>query len=431
MFTKQSLHVALEAWGVIFCLIAALCLSFGSKKEGRRTNYIICVQIVVACYLLADALAWLYRGMAGPVGYWIVRISNCCVFIIALVITIIFHLYLCNLLFAGDWKTLKKIVRVFAVLGICAIGIVLVIISQFTDLYYYFDENNFYHRNTWHTLHMCLALLALLLDLSLILQYRKRLSKNMYVALLSYFFLPFIATIIQIFYYGISLVNFAVSVSTIFIFVTEIVEQSRTLTQKEEEVYEMRANMMLSQIRPHFIYNTLTIIKHLCKKDPDMAAETVDEFANYLRGNLESLSLRHPISFEQELNHVKNYLAIEKKRFGDLITVEYHIEDTNFRLPALTLQPIVENAVKHGIRKRMDGGTIRIYSKKEERFHVIRVVDDGVGFEQTDETEKEETSKHTGIENVRARLEYISSGTLMIQSKKGFGTTVEICIPIV
>lgn len=426
MFTKQSIHVALETWGVIFCLIAAICIAYSGRKSGVQKKFLVWFQLSVAFYLFSDAVAWLYRGMPGSVGYWMVRISNYLTFLSALVMPIMFHIYLCHLLFAENWHRYRRTMRVQMVFYICLIGIVLLTISQFTNLYYYFDDDNFYHRNTWHSLHMVLVLLAMLLDFSLVIQFRKNMSKNMRVAILSYFVFPFIATVVQIFYYGISLAGFAVGLSAIFIFVTEVMEQSRALTKKEEELYEMRANMMISQIQPHMIYNTLTVIKHLCKNNPELAAQTVDDFAAYLRGNLESLNNRKPIAFEKELKHVSTYLEIEKVRFGDKIRVEYSIEDDQFVLPALTLQPIVENAVKHGIRKRPEGGTIRIHTCKDERYHIIRVWDDGVGFEPE---KTQELSRHTGIENVRMRLEYMCGGTLFVRSEKGRGTAVEILIP--
>lgn len=426
MFTRQSIHIALEAWGVIFCIIAAVCLSYSSQKSGVKNKYLVFLQLSIACYLLTDAIAWRYRGMEGPVGYYLVRISNFLTFLSALVMPIAFHIYLCHLLFASDWSRHKRKFYVRAVFYLCLVGIILLIISQFTNLYYYFDENNFYHRNTWHTLHMILVLVAMVMDFVLVVRYRKRLSKNMRIAIMSYFVLPFVATVIQIFYYGLSLAGFAVGISATFIFMTEVMEQSRELTQKQEELYEMRANMMLSQIQPHMIYNTLTTIKHLCKKNPELAAQTVDDFASYLRGNLESVNSGKPIPFEKELAHVETYLSIEKIRFGDRIRTEYHIEDSEFYLPALTIQPMVENAVKHGIRKRTEGGTIRIDTLQDETYHIVRIVDDGVGF---DTMETQDLCKHTGIENVRTRLSYMCGGTLNIQSKKDVGTTVEILVP--
>lgn len=141
---------------------------------------------------------------------------------------------------------------------------------------------------------------------------QKKISRQLFAALTSYMALPLFAMVFQTFYYGISLVNIAISISMIFLFVVSMVEQNQNLARKEKEAADLRVSIMISQITPHFIYNTLTSIQQMCESDPGQAEETVEEFAEYLRGNLDSLSIKGPVPFERELNHVKCYLAIEK-----------------------------------------------------------------------------------------------------------------------
>lgn len=322
---------------------------------------------------------------------------------------------------------MRKSQEVKIVFVVCTIAMILLIVSQFTDLYYYFDADNFYHRSNLYWIHIALMCLAMLGELGLQFRYRKRLEPVKRYTFLAYLLVPFLACIAQAFYYGISISNFAISLMQIVVFVTTVVEQSRELRKKERELYDMRASVMLSQIRPHFIYNTLTTIKYLCRKDPQQAVETIDDFSHYLRGNLESLGQTKMIPIEREIEHVKSYAAIEKRRFGSRVNVEYHIETGGFFLPPLTLQPIVENAIKHGICKKEEGGTVEISVFDEEKFHIIRVTDDGVGFDSG--TQNVDGTKHVGIRNVKLRLAYMCHATLAVQSKPGVGTTVEICIP--
>jgi len=201
----------------------------------------------------------------------------------------------------------------------------------------------------------------------------------------------------------------------------------RKVTQIELEMVDSKILIMLSQIQPHFLYNSLTAIRELCHIDIEKAIETVDEFSSYLRGNLDSLVIKEPILFERELQHVKTYLSIEKKRFGDRLRIIYDIEASNFLIPALTLQPIVENAVKHGVTKRVEGGTVLIKAEESETEAVITVIDDGIGFDLI--TSKKGERTYIGIENVKSRLAAMCSGTLSIQSKPGIGTTAVITIP--
>jgi sensor histidine kinase YesM len=201
----------------------------------------------------------------------------------------------------------------------------------------------------------------------------------------------------------------------------------------ERELQQSHISIMLSQIQPHFLYNSLTVIQDLCGTNPKMAKETVVEFAQYLRGNLDSLTIKNMIPFEQELHHVKTYLALEKKRFEEKINIVYDINIEKFMLPALTLQSIVENAIRYGITKKDENGTVIIKTEKISNFVVITVKDDGVGFnpEQNGSTDVSYNNRsHIGIENVRNRLKAMCNGSLEIQSEPGTGTTVTIIIPM-
>lgn len=205
------------------------------------------------------------------------------------------------------------------------------------------------------------------------------------------------------------------------------VEQKRMLAKKEQEICDMRAAILTAQISQHFIYNTLTTIKYLCKKDAALAAETVDEFSGYLRGNLDSLTGDKTVCFSRELTHVKQFLAIEQKRFGKRINVIYDIQEEDFMLPVLTLQPLVENAVKHGIAPKEQGGTVRISTGKNDTAYWIRVEDDGVGYCSKDRAKDQKT--HIGMNNVARRVEGLCGGTVKVLSSFWEGTKVFITIP--
>lgn len=206
-----------------------------------------------------------------------------------------------------------------------------------------------------------------------------------------------------------------------------VMRQKRALARKEREICDMRGTILTAQISQHFIYNTLTTIKHLCKQDAALAAETVDEFSGYLRGNLDALTGNQTIWFSRELAHVKNYLAIEQKRFGKRINVIYDIREEAFMLPVLTLQPIVENAVKHGIAQKERGGTIRISTGKNDTDYWIRVEDDGVGYCTKGKMKDKKT--HIGLRNVARRVEGLCGGSVKVLSSFGEGTKVLIKIP--
>ena len=193
---------------------------------------------------------------------------------------------------------------------------------------------------------------------------------------------------------------------------------------------QQRMQIMLSQIQPHFLYNTLSAIQYLCEYDPKAAKETTEKFSRYLQGNMSALKDDGEIPFTQELEHTKIYLDIEKVRFEDALCIVYDIRCTDFMLPTLTLQPIVENAVRHGVRgKRKSVGTVRIGTREYPDRYEITVADDGPGFDPNALVMADDGREHIGIANVRKRLEQISGGALRIHSELGKGTVVTIEIP--
>ena len=191
------------------------------------------------------------------------------------------------------------------------------------------------------------------------------------------------------------------------------------------QLAESRISTMMSQIRPHFIYNTLGSIEQLCKLDPPKAGDLVHNFAKYLRGNFGELDNPKPILMSQEMEHVHHYISIENVRFPDM-TFTFEMNSQDFKIPALTVQPIVENAIKHGLMKLPKGGTIRVVSYETDKSYCISVVDDGVGF---DTNALMDDRKHVGLRNIRERLKVMVNGILEIESTPGVGTKVLVEIP--
>lgn len=203
------------------------------------------------------------------------------------------------------------------------------------------------------------------------------------------------------------------------------VEQKKALEEMETQLKLSRTTTMMSQIRSHFVFNLLNAISGMCKYDPEKADETVVRFARYLRSNIDIMENDKSIPFPIELQRLEDYVVLEQVRFGDKLDFLTDIETEDFYLPPLILQPVVENAIKHGISKKMENGTIILHTHDEGDRILITVEDDGVGFEPA-ELDKEES---VGIRNIRFRLQHLVNGTLEIQSEPGVGTVVTITIP--
>ena len=197
----------------------------------------------------------------------------------------------------------------------------------------------------------------------------------------------------------------------------------------KEELADINMRLMLSQIKPHFLYNALNTIKYLIKKDPKTAEQVVVKFSKYLRANMDSLTQKTPLPVEKELDHVANYTDIEQHRFGNRLNVVYDIRCKDFVILPLTIQPIVENAIKHGINQKPEGGTVTIKTYDDEDFFYVDVSDDGVGFDINKKPAEDDGRSHVGVSNIKTRLKEMLKATVEVESKVGVGTKVLVKIP--
>ena len=423
------IHISLEIWGSVFCLIAALSVYLGRRKGNRADRMIVFMELTVTTLMIMDALAWGFRGYPGELGAVMVRMSNLAVYLISYGILAEFTTYQ---LYVINGKT-DFPVRLwsYAIYAISAVGAVMVEVSQFTDFFYYFDNNNFYHRTNNFYISQVIAIVGMVLAVYMMIYHRKCFSNEMFVALLSYMALPLLALLVQLFVYGISILNIAIAISMLMIFFSWQMDRSRESVQMAEQILEQERKMnrqqqeiMMSQIQPHFLFNSLTAIAQLCEKNPKMARHATISFAEFLRANMNVLKNPEPILFSQELENIENYLVLEQIRFGDRLHIEYDIEEEDFEIPILTVQPLVENAIKHGIKQ---SGTVWISTRELEDAYEVVVQDNGVGYDGHSVPEDGKT--HIGVENIRNRLADVVHATLTYENPPEGGTIARIRIP--
>ena len=239
-----------------------------------------------------------------------------------------------------------------------------------------------------------------------------------------YCFLPVVAIVLQNIFkgYAIAYLSMIVAIEVLFFFLS--VQRNLALMEEEKKTREAQIRVMFSQIQPHFIYNSLSSISTLIHLDPDRAQQALDDFTEYLRLNLSSLTSTSSIPFADELRHIETYLSLEQIRFGDRIHVEYDIQTKDFDLPPITIQPIVENAVKHGILQKLEGGTVRLKTREEKDAYVIEVEDDGVGFSL--DASQLDSSKHFALASIQQRLSMDRKGSMTIESEIGKGSKIVV-----
>ncbi len=315
-----------------------------------------------------------------------------------------------------------KDITTIVILGLLAIFIVLDIVNIFNHMFFY-SVNGVYTRAKLMFLSQGYQFVALAV-VFIITVLNRKLNLTQKIAFSFYCLLPLVAIVLQNLLpgYAIAYLSIVISIEILFLFVN--VRKNVELANEAKRSKEAEIKLMMSQIQPHFIYNTLASISTLIKIDPDKAQKALDEFTEYLRANLSSLTKTGLINFKEELRHIETYLSLEKMRFDERLSVNYDIKVVDFLVPPLSIQPLVENAVKHGILQKLEGGTISIKTYEDEKAYYVEIEDDGVGFDlnNLDPTD----NNHIGLNNVKYRLSSMCNGELNIYSVIDKGTTMVV-----
>ena len=310
------------------------------------------------------------------------------------------------------------------VTAILGIDIVLSLVTPFTDILYIVTPDNQFFRGPLWFLGITPFVLIMILNIAGVIRRRKKLSKKYMIALLVYL-VPMTAAIIVHMFTSFELfVVFGMALLALLMFALILSDNMEQYTRQQQEIANQRASVMVLQMRPHFIYNTMMTIYYLCKQDADKAQEVTLDFTEYLRKNFSAIASEDTVPFADELKHTQAYLAVEQAQHEDNLFVEYDTPHTRFRVPPLTLQPLVENAVKHGMKLEGDPLHIYVETRKTNSGSEIIVENNGSDFNPADDNEP-----HIALNNIRQRLKMMCKGKLTISQREGGGTVVIVKIP--
>ena len=325
-----------------------------------------------------------------------------------------------------------------AILGLWSVFFVLLMSVLFIDGYIRFTAANQYSRGSLYPLPLIPLIAALLIDVAGTIKRRRQLSRKVFLAFLIAFLPTTTALTVHLFVDVFPLVDIGYVLSALAMYSLilsdqieqdkhqqrEILRQQQEIARQQQEIAHERASVMVLQMRPHFIYNTLMSIHSLCRLDPMKAQQVTLDFTNYLRKNFNAIASDRSIPFSSELEHTQAYLAVEQAQYDDMLIVEYDTPHMHFRLPPLTLQPIVENAVKHGMNPYSGPLRITIRTRHTDACSVITVINNGTDFKPSNNREP-----HIALQNIRQRLEMMCSGKLSISPCDSGGTVVALMIP--
>ena len=402
--------------------LSGFILALSLRSLGKETRlFFIAFFCIMTAYTASDLLSQIFLALSGEFATH----SKTAIFLESFFASLLLPLLTRFLLYCGGGEEQSKSPWLYVSATLWELYLLLLVVTQFTDKIYTITLENVYLRGPFYPVLLCPPALLMLVNLLLLLRLRRRLSARQTGAFLTYILLPLAAMLVQMVNYGLLLIVFATACSALIMFTQVVREQMERIVRQMEENARQQADIMVLQMRPHFIYNTLSSVYYLCESDPKRAQRVLGDFTAYLRQNFSAVAKRGLIPFSEELEHTRAYLTVEKNRYETLLFVEYDTPHIAFYLPPLTLQPIVENAVKHGVDPELSPLHIRIRTRQAEGESVIIVEDTGQGFAPS----KDESGVHIGIDNVTGRLRFMCGGQLEITQSESGGTVVTIRIP--
>ena len=406
---------------VLLVTIMTLCIAVimpGTNQWNKRF-LVTLFAVFVLCMLSLFVDLVIYED---PTMVTAERITVCFQYLFISILMPMFTVYLLRTC-GEDWR---KSFLFRAVVVLWGIYFILLAIAQFTTIFYYVTPDNQYVRGSWHSIIFAPIFAVMFLNLAAVIQRRNKLPKKYFVAFTIHL-LPLTVTLLinNIIVETLLLVVLGLCISTLAMFAIILYDQIESYVGQQREIAHQRASIMVLQMRPHFIYNAMMSIYYLCAKDPKKAQQVTLDFTTYLRKNFTAIANEDTVSFSDELEHTRAYLAVEQVQFEDSLCVEYDTPHKNFRLPPLTLQPIVENAVKHGMDPEYEPLNITIRTRETNSGSEIIVEDNGPGFAPVDD----DCEPHIALANIKHRLEMMCGGKMTIRPREGGGTVVNVTIP--
>lgn len=425
---KSVINIAFDALAMLILIIINVSCIYGRKNDSSNSFMLLLFSVYLCMYF--DLGSWMVNGISAKrIQNYVFNIGCNCMMIVC---ALMFFYFTCRSL---DIKLSTIRLINISVNVMALIGIVAELFNIKYGYFYYIDRYGIYARNYTGSISGYIPFVYIL-GFSGYLILRNRMSARAKLVYMMYILVPFIASgWYMITEYPPTFVT-ATFLGLVLIYANIYIKQGNEATRyelenayKEAELAIQRNKQTLSQIRPHFIFNALGSIEELCIVDAKKAEEAVHYFAKYLRANMDALGEKELTNFNDELEHVHNYIWLEKMRFDDELEFSEDISVTDFLVPTLSIQPLVENAVKHGMMG-MDEGVLHVKLSTRRIGDYIEVVisDDGCGFDINQK--KDDGRSHVGMSYAKSTIENRLGGSVDIESEIGKGTTITLKIKV-
>lgn len=410
-----SYRIGIFMMGVVIVAISMLLIILEQNAEDRSRRILFGIQITSALDLL---LCILYYCVNNTFMWGICLLT----FFASPIICLLFWIYQRIICFGNHFKA-KRIDNL--IIAFFTLDCLLLTISAAGGKLYEISEEGIYRQGPWSPFSFIYPLIVLVFCIYFNLSNEMSLRKH--ITCITFAFCPLCFAVAGLITQNTIFGHLASVFGVVVIYGGIYIERERTTIMQREELQKTRIEAALLQINPHFIQNCLTSIRGLMYIDVKESEEMLLDLAGYLRGTFTSLSREEFISVREEMKLTDFYLAIEQKRFPDSIVVNKDIDSYDSQIPSFIIEPLVENAVRHGIREKEGTGCITISVKETPNLLEIKVIDDGVGFDA--EKAFDNDREHIGLYNVKRRIELMAHGSLTMKSEIGKGTEAVILIP--
>ena len=426
MLSLQFILISVDLWGAFFCLIAVFSILIGKTADKKSSRWLIALIVCLMLLLISDVITRLNAET--------VTVRNAAVIRAAVYFTYFFGFL--EMPLAAEYLTclienrsgIEGILWKYIEWVFFGVGVGVITVNLFNGFMYSFDNEGVYRPQPLSILPGVIIMIGVIISVGVVMRFIKYLVKFEKAAFVAFLLLPFAAIGFNLFRSDISLVMPAFTVSVLMLYFSYEFSSREYRIELERDLADRQITMFCRQIQPHFIFNSLALIKYQCRTAPETAIDTIDEFSDYLRDSTDLMNSTECVSAERELDLVRHYISLQKLRFED-VDYRVQIDDTDFMIPPFAIQTLVENSITHGLRGQTGPNPyIIVKTYKNRAQHMIEIEDNGAGFDAK-ELENKTDAGHVGLLNTEERIRLMCGGSMKIESEIGKGTKVTVTIP--
>ena len=407
---------------IIFCLVLFFSVYF-DKSQNIKSKYLFMALLLLAGTNLAITIFfYLFKDINDKFNIVVCSLLHYLFLLIGASFVLMFWHYIVATYFLKD-KFIKILGYILAI--ICVVDYIYITSNIFFNHIFFVSEDGIFNRGKLYFSSLIFLLISFSFIITLIIKYKKLLSIRTILSIAFYLIISVTARVINIYYINLAISYVGITIVLLLVYSNIYLQKNYELEANKTLLEKQKLDNAISRVEPHFMFNVLSSIYYIVDKDPKLAKEAINDFSKYMRDSIESIDKPQIISFKEELEYCRNYLSLEQMRYGDELSIHYDLKIDDFFVLRFSLQPIIENAIKHGTSQNKNGGNLWIESYSEDKYNIVCIRDDGPGFD----INILNSTNRIGIKNVKYRIQNLIHGDIIFESIENKGTVVKVYFP--